>query len=77
VPSDKRLVDMYCDLNGEFQTLRSTVVSLESEIEFSIKYIKAFWLGDDAVRDVIIQRLEKALKHSPRHASESLHDFRR
>ena len=61
-PNDGRLVDMYSDLNADIQALRAFVASLESEVEFSIKYLKTFWLGDDDARDVIINRLETALR---------------
>lgn len=63
---DQRLLDRYCDLNAEVIALRSRVALLESEIEFTVKYLMTFLQGDPATLNAIVHRLRASLRKETR-----------
>lgn len=58
---DVRLVDKYSDLNAEVIQLRSMVAFLESEIEFTIRYLRTLLQGDPDAINAIVHRLQASL----------------
>ena len=63
---DQRILDRYCDLNAEVIALRSRVALLESEIEFTVKYLMTFLQGDPATVNTIVHRLRASLRKDTR-----------
>lgn len=58
---DERLVDKYSDLHAEVIQLRSMVFFLESEIEFTIRYLMTLLHGDPDAINAIVHRLQASL----------------
>ena len=57
-----RLVDLFADQTLALQQLQVKLGILQSEVEFAIRYVKAFCHDDHRIGDALVSRLEAALQ---------------